>query len=203
MSLLTITLILFMIMDPFGNIASYLSMVKDLTPKRRAYVVVREMLIALAAMLVFYFLGETIFSVFEISEITVWLASGGILFLVAIKILFPTSNSLRANLPRSEPFIVPLAIPLIAGPALLATVLLYSNLDTHSPMMLAAIGISWLAATIVLLLAAPLHRLLGNNGLIGCEKLMGMILVMLAIQRFMEGVYKFAATHPEIFQCMK
>lgn len=203
MSLLAITLVLFIIMDPVGNIASYLHMVKNLTPQKQRYVLVREMLIALCAMIAVYFLAEFIFKYVEVTETTARLASGAILFIIAIKILFPASNSLRANLPQEEPFVVPLAIPLIAGPALMATILLYANLDHNLWHMLAAIVIAWVAALIVLLSGPLLYRILGNNGLGACEKLIGMVLVMLAIQRFMEGVYLFASSHPELFQCFK
>lgn len=195
MSLLSVTLVLFLIMDPVGNISSYLSLVKEISPSRQRIVLIREMGIALIAMLAFNFLGEFIFYFLEVSETTVRLASGVILFLIAIKILFPSTNGLRSNLPKGEPFIVPLAIPLIAGPSLLATIMLYAHLEPSQPIMLEAILIAWLCAFIVLLFAPFLHRMLGNNGLIACEKLMGMVLVIMAIQRFMEGIQLFIATH--------
>jgi multiple antibiotic resistance protein len=180
-----------MIMDPLGNISSFLTLLKDLPKQKRRKIIIREMLIALAAMLLFNFLGEYIFYVLDISETTVKLASGVILFLVAIKILFPSVDSLRANLPEGEPFITPLAIPLIAGPALLATIMLFAHLEPSQITMLAAIFISWLAAVIVLMFGSRLQRLLGENGLMAAERLMGMVLVMLAIQRFAEGIQQF------------
>ena len=191
MTLFTLSIILFLIMDPLGNISSFLTLLKDLPKQKRRKIIIREMLIALAAMLLFNFLGEYIFYVLDISETTVKLASGAILFLVAIKILFPSIDSLRANLPEGEPFITPLAIPLIAGPSLLATIMLFAHLEPSQPTMLAAIFISWLAAVIVLLLGSRLQRILGENGLMACERLMGMVLVMLAIQRFAEGIQQF------------
>lgn len=191
MTLFTLSIILFLIMDPLGNISSFLTLLKDLPKQKRRKIIIREMLIALAAMLLFNFLGEYIFYVLDISETTVKLASGAILFLVAIKILFPSIDSLRANLPEGEPFITPLAIPLIAGPSLLATIMLFAHLEPSQPTMLAAIFIAWLAAVIVLLLGSRLQRILGENGLMACERLMGMVLVMLAIQRFAEGIQQF------------
>lgn len=195
MTLLSLTLILFLIMDPIGSISPFLKMVKELPPSRQRYVVVREMLIALLVMFFFNLLGEGIFDMLEISETAVRLSSGVILFLFAVKILFPKRVSPRANLPEGEPFIIPLAIPLIAGPSLLATIMLFAHIVPGQAMMLTAILIAWFLSLIVLALAPQLHRILGNNGLMACERLMAMILVLLAIQRFMEGVKQFMAVY--------
>lgn len=188
MSLLTITLTLLLIMDPIGNVQSFLTLMNDTPPERQKKVIIREMLIAFAFMLLFNFIGEYIFAFLELSEPSLRISSGVILFLIAIKILFPGPESLRLNLPRGEPFIIPLAVPLLAGPGLLATIMLYANLETCEPMMFTAIVVSWLIAASILLLSKQLYRLLGKNGLSASEKLIGMVLVMLAIQRFMEGV---------------
>ncbi len=195
MTLFSVALVLFLIMDPIGNIGSYLGLVNDLPKKRKMWVVVREMLIALAFMILFNYIGEYIFALLGLSEATVSLSSGVILFLVAVKILFPATDSIRANLPRGEPFIIPLAIPLIAGPSLLATIMLYAHLEPSQPIMLAAIVLAWLAAIAVLLLSEPLQRILGKNGLVACERLMGMVLVLIAVQRFMEGILLFKQYH--------
>lgn len=193
--LLTIAITLFIIMDPIGNISSYLSLMQEVPPKRQFYVLLREMLIALVAMFAFYILGEFIFWFLEISETAVWLASGVILFLTAIKILFPATDSLRRNLPKGEPYVVPLAIPLIAGPSLLATIMLYAHMESCRPLMVTAMLLAWMGAIAVLMSASWLQRILGNNGLMACERLTGMLLVMIAIQRFMEGVRMFLNSH--------
>jgi multiple antibiotic resistance protein len=191
MTLLNVSIILFLIMDPFGNVSSFLSLLQGIEPKKQKTIVLREMLIALAVMITFYFIGEYIFSVLNVSETTLRLTTGVILFLVAIKILFPSIDSLRANLPKGEPFITPLAIPLIAGPSLLATIMLFSHLENSQPIMLTAIFISWAAAVAVLFASSHLQRFFGANGLMACERLMGMILILVAIQRFLEGVQQF------------
>lgn len=191
MSLFNLTVILFLIMDPIGNISSFLNLLKDFPKHIRRKIIVREMLIALAAMITFNILGEYIFNVLQISETALKLTSGVILFLVAIKILFPSTDSLRANLPPGEPFITPLAIPLIAGPSLLATIMLFAHLEPSQPLMLAAIFIAWTLAFAVLLAGKSLQRIIGTNGLMACERLMGMVLVMLAIQRFADGLQQF------------
>jgi len=194
MTLFNITLVLFLIMDPIGNISPYLSMVKHLEPAKQKKVLIREMLIALATMLFFLFLGEWIFDLLHLSEPTVKLSSGVILFIIALQILFPHLSSLRQNLPQEEPFIIPLAIPLIAGPSLLATIMLYAHMEQTQSIMLGAVLIAWIAALIVLLSSGFLDRILGTRGLMACEKLMGMILVLLAIQRFLDGVEQLIIT---------
>ncbi|HRD54846.1 MAG TPA: MarC family protein [Parachlamydiaceae bacterium] len=195
LSLFSITVVLFIMMDPIGNIPTYLKLLKDVEPARRSKVLIREMLIVLGFMLVFNFIGEYIFSILELSDTAVKLSSGLVLFLTAIKILFPSSNSFRMNLPKGEPFIIPLAMPLIAGPSLLATIMLYAHMETSIPLMLESIFIAWLLALLVLSAAPLFKRYLGNNGLMALERLMGMVLVMLAIQRFMEGIKAFVQTH--------
>jgi multiple antibiotic resistance protein len=191
LDLLTITLALFLIMDPIGNASIFVNVTQGITPRRQKFVIIRELLIALFFMFLFNFLGETLLKYLELTPISIQFSSGIILFLVAIKILFPAADSLRSNIPPGEPFLVPLAIPLIAGPSLLATILLYANLETCQPMMITAILLSWMAASFVLLLSPQLSRLLGKNGLIACERLMAMILVMLAIERLMDALYLF------------
>jgi multiple antibiotic resistance protein len=196
MSLFNITVTLILIMDPLGNLSSYLSMVKELDPKRHYWIVFREMLIAISIMLGFNYLGEHLFNFLDLSETTVRLSSGAILFLIAIKILFTSSDSPRANLPKGEPFIFPLAVPLIAGPALLATIMLYAHLEPTQSMMIVAIFIAWILSVLIFLFSDSIKRILGINGLLACERLIGMILVLVAVQRFLEGILLFWATQP-------
>ncbi|MEI8366018.1 MAG: MarC family protein [Parachlamydiaceae bacterium] len=194
MEFLNIAVILFLIMDPFGNIPSTLTVTQGISHTGRRRIIIREMLIALTIMVLFNFIGEFIFDVLKISETTLRLTSGAILFLVAIKTLFPAIDSPRANLPVGEPFITPIAVPLIASPAILATIMLFAHLESSQLSMLAAIVAAWTLATGVLLSSERLQKVLGVNGLLACEKLMGMVLVMLAIQRFLEGVQQFVKT---------
>jgi len=144
-------------------------------------------------MLLFNFLGEYIFSLLGISDITIHLATGIILFLIAIKILFPSMDSLRANLPKGEPWIIPIAVPLIAGPSLLASIMLFADLVPSQWIMIGSLALATLASLIVFLFAKVLFRFLGKNGLLALEKLMGMVLVLIGVQRFAEGLQLFFA----------
>ena len=171
MDFISLTVLLYLIMDPIGNISSFLKLISTVPPERQQWVTIREMLFALVAMLAFHFFGEFLFSVLEVSEPTVRVASGVILFLIAIKILFSSKTSLRANIPNEEPYVVPLAIPLIAGPSLLATIMLFSHIVTDPVIMLGSIFAAWAAAVGTLFLAKPLLKALGRNGLLACTRL--------------------------------
>jgi len=197
MSLASIALVLFLIMDPIGNIPPFLNMTSGLNRKRQKWIVFREMLIALAAMLFFNYLGEFFFYALDISETAVRIASGIILFLIAVKILFTSPDSMRANIPKEEPLIFPLAIPLIAGPALLATIMLYAHLEPLQSVMIFAILIAWLFSALILFFAGPIKRILGKNGLIACERLIGIVLVLMSVQRLLEGIHLFWTSHPK------
>ena len=193
-SLLTITLSLLFIMDPIGNLSSVLFLTEGIPPKKQKMIILREMFFALALMLLFNYIGEFLLNYLELSAVAVRLSSGIILFLVAIKILFPSSNSLRNNLPKVSkegPFLVPLAVPLIAGPSLLATIMLYANMESCQSMVVSAILMAWMLCSIIIFLAPQLSKVLGKSGLTACERLMAMLLVMMAIQRLTEGIREF------------
>lgn len=178
-------------MDPFGNIASFLSMVENCTPSRKRFIALREMGIALAVTLLFYVIGEFVLSTLKISEPAVRITSGLILFIIALKILFPANDSLRANLPKEEPFVTPFAIPLIAGPALIATVMLFAIAEKEQFPLFVGIGLAWVAATVVIIFAERISKTLGHSGLNAVERTMGMVLILLAIQRTLEGIQTF------------
>lgn len=198
MSLLSVTLVLLLIMDPMGNISSFLSLTKDLEPQKQRAIIFREMLIALVAMVAFNYLGEFLFYVLELNETTVRISSGVILFLIAIKILFTAHDSPRANLPKGLPFVFPIAIPLIAGPGLLATIMLYAHLEPYQSIMLAAILIAWAISSTILYFANPIKNLLGSSGLMAAERLVGMVLVLIAVERFLEGIELFWKNYPHL-----
>lgn len=191
MNLFFLVLTLFLIMNPIGNVINYLTLMQGIEKKRRLFVGLREMLIALLVMILFYAIGDALFSFLSFSEVALRLASGLILFLIAIKILFPQSNKPRIEPLPGEPFIFPFAVPMIAGPALLATIMLYSHLEPSKPMMFAAILISWFATSVVLFFSSRLEKILGASGLEAIERLMAMILVLISIQRFTLGIQLF------------
>jgi multiple antibiotic resistance protein len=191
MNLLFLVLILFFIMNPFGNVIHYLILMQKIDPKRRLWVGFREMLIALFVMLLFYFIGDLLFDLLGFSEVALRLASGLILLLIALKILFPPAQKPPVESLSGEPFIFPFAVPMIAGPALLATIMLYSHLEPSKSMMVAAILIAWAATSTLLFFSSTVEKILGASGLAAAERLMAMILVLLAIQRLTLGIQLF------------
>jgi multiple antibiotic resistance protein len=141
-------------------------------------------------MLFFSFLGEWLINLLSLSMVTVYITSGVILFLTAIKILFSQEERFPAK-HGEEPFLVPLAIPIIAGPALLATIMLFSSTEEAVSTMFTAILFAWGITSALLLNSRLVVKVLGPSGLIACERLMGMVLVLISIQRMAAGALLF------------
>ncbi len=194
MSLFTLTLILFLIMDPLGNMHFFINHVEGIKPSRQKFIIVREMLFALLAMIFFSILGDALIDLLSISQSTVYLASGIILLLTALRILF-SSEERYPKKSDEEPYLVPLAIPIIAGPSLLATIMLFSDTEPSISKMLTAIFIAWACSAVLLISSKHVVRVLTKSGLTACERLMGMVLVLLSIQRIAEGVVLFMQPH--------
>ncbi|MBD8163798.1 YhgN family NAAT transporter [Erwinia persicina] len=188
--MISATILLLLIMDPLGNLPIFMSVLKHLEPKRRRVVLMREMLIALFIMLLFLFAGEKILAFLNLRTETVSISGGIILFLIAIKMIFPSQESSSTGLSAGEePFLVPLAIPLVAGPSLLATLMLLSHQYPHNMShLVGALLIAWGLTVVILLLSGLFLRLLGDKGVSALERLMGLILIMLATQMFLDGI---------------
>ncbi|WP_298440857.1 YhgN family NAAT transporter [uncultured Ferrimonas sp.] len=185
---------LFLIMDPLGNLPIFMSVLRHVEPKRRRKVLIRELVLALVIMSLFLYTGESLLSFLNLRAESVSIAGGIILFLIAIKMIFPSEGGVMGHDGGQEPFIVPLAIPLIAGPSVLAALLLLSHTDpTRMTDWSIALFAAWAASSAILLFSGVCHRILGERGLIAIERLMGMILVMLSVQMFLDGVAKYLA----------
>ncbi|TDG15865.1 YhgN family NAAT transporter [Seongchinamella unica] len=183
---------LLFVMDPLGNIPVFLSILKDVDEKRRQWILARELLIALVVLLIFLWGGETVLNLLGLRQESISIAGAIILFLIAIRMIFPSPYGLMGETPEGEPFIVPLAIPMVAGPSALAISMLMVTSDPSRMFdwTLALVG-AWAAAAVILMCAPLLLKALGNRGLIAVERLMGMILVIISVQMFFEGVQKF------------
>lgn len=193
MILLSIAFSLFLLMDSVGNVPLYLSILKNFDAKRQRVIIFREMVIALAIIILFAFLGEGLMNFLNITQSTVQIAGGIVLFIICLKMIFPSKQEPqeRSPSPDEEPFIVPLAVPLIAGPAVLAAVMIYARQETSMWMMTGAVLIAWAASLIILLASSYLKSLLGQRGLIAIERLMGLILILIAVQMFLSGLQSF------------
>ena len=182
---------LLLIMDPLGNIPLFLSALKKVQPDRRRKILLREILIAYGVLLTFLFGGKYLLRLLSLQEETVSIAGGIVLFLIALRMIFPRPDATPDAL-EGEPFIVPLATPLIAGPSTLASLLLLQQSTPNATVqLLLALTLAWTVTAIILLSSTVLYRVLRERGLIAVERLMGMLLVMLAVQMFINGLAKF------------
>jgi multiple antibiotic resistance protein len=180
---------LLLVMDPLGNVPIFLSVLKDVDPKRRQWVIFRELLVALGVLLLFLWGGSTVLDLMGLRQESISIAGAIILFLIAIRMIFPSPYGMIGDAPGGEPFIVPLAIPAVAGPSSLAIAMLMVHTDPSRMLDWTAALVGAWAVSAVLLMASPLLlRALGNRGLIAMERLMGMILVIIAVQMFFDGV---------------
>ena len=187
---------LFLIMDPLGNLPIFMSVLKSIEPKRRRIVLARELIFSLIIMMVFLYSGQAVLNFLSVKQETVSIAGGIILFLIALRMIFPQPGGVTGLAPGEEPFIVPLAIPMVAGPSILAALILLANQD-HSRMLdwTVALGAAWLISATILMFSTTLHKILGERGLTAIERLMGMILIMISIQMFLDGLGQYYSLH--------
>ena len=191
MTTLSAGIMLFLIMDPLGNIPLFLSLLKDVPPKRRRRVMVRELLIALGVLLGFLVGGQHLLSLLQLKPDSISIAGGIVLFLIGIRMVFPPADGggIFGKSGEGEPFIVPMAIPGVAGPSAMAALLLLTNTQPGrtAEWAIALIG-AWSATALILLFSTYLFRWLGESVLTALERVMGMLLIALSVQMFLGGV---------------
>ncbi|MBZ2208362.1 MarC family protein [Massilia soli] len=188
-------ILLILVTDPFGNVPLFASALAPVEKARRARIVVRECAIAFAVLLVFMFFGRHFLTALHLSEVSLRIGGAVILLLIAIRMIFPHPDGVLGKTDGGEPFIVPLAIPALAGPSALATVLLFSaNTMTEIAVnvaALAAVGVVWLA---VFLSAEKLQERLGPQVMTAFERLMGLILTAMSVEMLLGGIREFVKT---------
>ncbi|HEX5755127.1 MAG TPA: YhgN family NAAT transporter [Arenimonas sp.] len=197
MTTLSAALLLFLILDPLGNIPVFLSLLKNLPPARRRIVVARELLIALGVLFAFLLGGQYVLAAMHLRQESVSIAGGIILFLIGLRMIFPSSDSLYGESSTGEPFIVPLAIPFVAGPSGMAAVML---LGSKEPERLGdwslALLLAWFGTAVILFSATYLQRIMGDRLLVAMERLMGMLLVALSVQMLLDGLAVYLGSLP-------
>ena len=193
MTILSAGILLFLIMDPLGNIPFFLSLLKDVPPQRRRWVITRELLIALVVLVGFLLGGQYILSVMQLKQESVSIAGGIVLFLIGLKMIFPPPDGgIFGKSTGGEPFIVPMAIPGVAGPSAMAALLLLTNTEPGRTLEWGlALFIAWLLTSAILLGSTWLFRWLGESVLTAMERLMGMLLVAISVQMFLSGVVAY------------
>jgi multiple antibiotic resistance protein len=180
--------------DPLGNVPSFVSILQAVPPERRQRVVRRELFFALGIMLLFLFVGRQLTGLLGIRPEAISIAGAIVLFLVAIQMILPGTGRSMSESENNEPYIVPLATPLVAGPATLATLILIASRPGGTKIGFCALLIAW-AATFCTLISAPaIMRVLRQRGSRAVERLMGMLLVMLSVQMFLNGLREYLAS---------
>jgi MarC family membrane protein len=184
--------ILLLVTDPIGNIPLFVALLRPVVPERRVLVIARECAIAFLVLVAFVLFGRSLLELFGLSDRSLTLAGGTILFLIALRMIFRSPEGIFGESPSGEPLIVPLAIPSIAGPAAIATVvLLVSRAPQRTPEWLAAVAIAVVVSFATLLLAERISRWVGERALIAFERLMGLLLTAIAVEMLLRGVEGF------------
>jgi len=188
--LLSTVLTLLFVMDPFGNIPLFITALEKVPDERRKKVLLRELLIALGIMIFFMFAGHRFLAIIQIKDSSLQVAGGLILLLIAIKLVFGTDQRVKSDEKEEEPLIVPLAIPLVAGPAALSMIVILAAQISWLLLFTAILTASVLNSA-VLLCSLPISGILGKRGLIAIERLSGMLLTVMSVNMIMSGIATF------------
>lgn len=191
MSAISITISLFVILNSLGNIPIFIAVLKNFDLKRQRVIIMREMVIALFIMLLFWYFGDEVLSLLHIN-IPIFRVGGGVLLsFIAMSMIFPKPFS--AETLQQEPFIVPLATPIMTGPGTISSIIIFSQ-EQSKALMLLCIVAAWIPSLIALLLASFLKKILGEKVLFAFERLAGMLLFFIAIQMFTTGLREYVET---------
>ena len=190
MDILSAGLTLLLIMDPLGNTPLFLSVLKTVeNESRRRKILIRELFFALLVLLLFLFAGEYLLQWLNLRQEAVSIAGGIVLFLISLRMIFPSEKGIMGEMPEGEPFFVPLAVPLLAGPSTLAMLILLARSQPERIFeWLAAVLGAWVVTSLIMLSSNKLNKLFGKRGLIAVERLMGMVLVAISVQMLMDGI---------------
>jgi MarC family membrane protein len=185
------TILLLLITDPFGNIPIFVNALRNVAPERRMRVILREVLIAFLLLLSFMFIGDGFLHLMNLSDLSMQIAGAVVMFLIALRMIFP-SGTVEADTLLGEPLIVPLAIPALAGPSALATVmLLVAQAPERRLEWIAALCVTMVVCAVVLVLSERIQRLAGQRVMMAFERLMGLILVAIAVEMLLRGIKLF------------
>jgi len=191
------TILLILVMDPFGNMPLVISVLKNVAPRARAKVVLRECAIAYAVLLAFMFGGHQFMQLLRLSDTALGIAGGLILFLIALRMVFPHAEGIFGETGETGTFIVPLAVPAIAGPSALATVLLLVSREPQRVYeWVAALSLATFASAVVMISAQRISRWIGKRGMIAMERLMGLVLTAIAVEMLLAGIERFVVQLP-------
>ena len=197
MDIVSATILLILVMDPFGNMPLVIAVLKNVDPGARTKVVLRECTIAYAVLLAFMFGGDKFMHLLRLSDNALAIAGGLILFLIALRMVFPHPEGVHGDTGDTGTFIVPLAIPAIAGPSALATVLLLVSREPQRVLdWVAALSFAMLASALVMVSAQRISGWIGKRGVIAMERLMGLVLTAISVEMLLAGIERFVVQLP-------
>ena len=189
MTVLAAIFLLIIIMDPIGNVPVFLSILKNIPLERRKKIIIRELIIAFAILLFFMFIGRYLLQLLQIEQSSLGIAGGIILFIIAIRMIFPGTKPMFTHNEEVEPLVVPLAIPMLAGPsAIAAVILLMAQEPGRWIEWIFVVFVASLISGIILISSEALGRKLGNRALIAIERLMGIFLIMVSVDFILDGI---------------
>ncbi|MBS0319766.1 MAG: MarC family protein [Proteobacteria bacterium] len=194
-ALFSTTILLLLVVDPFGNVPLVVSTLAKLPPARRQRVILRECIFAYGILLLFMLGGRAFLELLHLSDESLAIAGGVILFLIALRMVFPRPEGVFGAVEGGEPLLVPLAIPMIAGPSAIATVMLLATRNAgHLTDAIIALTLAMAFTTAVLLASYKLQDVLGERAMVALERLMGLVLTALAVEMLLGGVRNFVTS---------
>jgi multiple antibiotic resistance protein len=187
-SIISTAILLMFVLDPFGNVPLVLSLLKDFDDRKRYRIIIREVIIGLIILLVFLFFGNAFLNLFHLDTEAVTIAGGVIFLIIGLRMIFPGAKGNSLYPADGEPLIVPIALPMIAGPSALATLLVMSkSYKDHVGGLFLALLLAWGITAMIMVSAPAMYRVLRKRGVIALERLMGMLLLIMAVQMFLDG----------------
>ncbi len=184
--------LLLLVLDPFGSLPVFISVMRAVAPERRTWVALRESIIALIVLLAFMLTGESFLSLMRLSERSLEVAGGVIMLLISVRMIFATGAEIYASDGEREPFIFPLAVPLMAGPSAMATVLLLASRQPERMLYwVGALTAAMALSAVVLLAANRIRKLIGSSMVSALEKLMGLVLTAVAVEMILAGLKRY------------
>ncbi|HEX2953713.1 MAG TPA: MarC family protein [Bacillota bacterium] len=192
MQTLPLAITLFFVLDPFGNLPVVLGLLTHIDPKRHWKIVLRESLIALILLVIFYATGPWFLKMLEIGPSDLQICGGVLLAIIALRLVFPDEHLTNGKEEQTEPFIVPMAIPLMVGPSAMATVMILAAQSAAQPLLgLTMMGLAWLVTAVLLLIGVVMGSLIPTRLLIALERLSGLLLAVIAVHMLMTGVQTY------------
>jgi MarC family membrane protein len=185
-------ILLLLVLDPFGSLPIFISVLRNVAPERRRWVAMREVALAFGVLLLFMLTGEAFLRLMHLSERSLEVAGGVILLMISIRMIFASGESIYAADAEREPFIFPLAVPLMAGPSAMATVLLLASRQPDLLMeWIGALTGAMVVSGLVLLSADRIRRFLGDSVVSALEKLMGLVLTAISVEMILAGLKRY------------